>query len=992
MKSEGLQRINDVFQSAVERPPEERAAFLEEACHGDEGLRSAVERLIASDARAENFIETPAFEVAPELLTDEPTDAMMGDQDLDLAANQRFGAYMIERRADGSLYELGRGAMGVTYRAIDKVLDRPVALKVISAELRSRSAEARERFTREARAAAALRHPNVATVYQFGVRKDTGQFFYAMELVEGETLEERVDRAGPLDVGTAIEIAQQVTAALTAAEKRGLIHRDLKPANLMLVSADHEAATADRRPRRKRTARHAAPTVKIIDFGLAKALNTQSDQMLLTQDHFVGTPAFASPEQFAKAPVDVRSDIYSLGVTLWFLLTGYRLFSGRTIKQIGEARGSMQLPIEELKAAHVPPRLRSLLKSMLAIKPAARPGTLELAARLQRCAAQASGVHRVRIAFAAAAILVLGISAFFVSRSSLMGRRPVAPTLAVSEKSIAVLPFENLSRDPDNAFFADGVQDEILTDLARVADLKVISRTSVMHYQSGVARNLREIGQQLGVAHVVEGSVQRTGNRVRVNAQLIDARTDAHLWAQTYDRDLADVFAIQSEIAKTIADQLQAKLSPAEKKAIERPPTSDIAAFDLYTRGRNLILRAGSISAIERENTLQGIELLNQAVARDPSFFDAYCQIAWAHDGLYMLGLDHTSARLALADAAVAAASRLRPDAGETHLARAQNLYQGYHDYNGALGELELARQTVPNDWRVFCWTALIQRRQGRWEECIRNSQRAISLDPRNFFVLEQTAESYKCLRRYAEEKATHDRVLAFEPNDTLTKVARALVDLNSKAETRPLHQMIDSIRAANPDEIQSIADTWLICALAERDAAAAKHALTTLGENPANLASTDNARFNRPFLEGLVARTMNDNGQARSAFTAARNEQQKIVQAQPNYALPQCVLGLIDAGLGRKEEALREGRRAVELLPPQKDALDGSATVKYLAMIAAWVGDKNLAYEQLAVAVRIPSGLSYGQLKLLPFWDPLRGDPRFEKIVEEAKQPVALK
>src|SRR5262249_17514477 len=297
------------------------------------------------------------------------------------------------------------------------------------------------------------------------------------------------------------------------------------------------------------------------------------------------------------------------------------LFSGRTIEQMRGPRGSMQLPIEELKAAHVPPRLRSLLKSMLAIKPAARPGTLELAARLQRCAAQASGVHRVRIAFAAAAILVLGISAFFVSRSLLMGLRPVAPTLAVSEKSIAVLPFENLSRDPDNAFFADGVQDEILTDLARVADLKVISRTSVMHYQSGVARNLREIGQQLGVAHVVEGSVQRTGNRVRVNAQLIDARTDAHLWAQTYDRDLADVFAIQSEIAKTIADQLQAKLSPAEKKAIERPPTSDIAAFDLYTRGRNLILRAGSISAIERENTLQGIELLNQAVARDPSFF-----------------------------------------------------------------------------------------------------------------------------------------------------------------------------------------------------------------------------------------------------------------------------------------------------------------------------------------------------------------------------------
>jgi len=567
-----------------------------------------------------------------------------------------------------------------------------------------------------------------------------------------------------------------------------------------------------------------------------------------------------------------------------------------------------------------------------------------------------------------------------------------AAASAFPEKSIAVLPFENLSRDADNAFFADGVQDEILTDLSRIADLKVISRTSVMHYKSGVARNLREIGQQLGVVNVVEGSVQRSGNRVRVNAQLVDTRSDRHLWAQTYDRDLADVFVIQSEIAKTIADQLQAKLSPAEKKAIERPPTSDIAAFDLYTRGRNLILRAGSIAATERATTLEGIDLVNQAIARDPSFFDAYCQVAWAHDGLYMLGFDHTSARLAMADAAVEAAARLRPDAGETHLARAQNLYQGYLDYNGALAELELARRTLPNDWRVYFWTGLIQRRQGRWEESIRNCERAISLDPRNFFALEQTAQSYHAIRRYTEEIATFDRVLTFEPHDAVTKVARALVELHSKADTRPLHQMIDSIRVANPEATPSIADAWLLCALSERDATAAKNALIALGENPINLASTENVRFNRPFFEGVIARLMTDDGKARLAFTTARTEQEKIVQAQPNYALPRCVLGLIDAGLGRKEEALREGRRAVELLPPEKDAFDGSATVKYLAMIAAWVGDKDLACEQLAIAIRNPSGLSYGQLKLLPFWDPLRGDPSFEKIVVESQKPVAFK
>jgi TolB-like protein/class 3 adenylate cyclase len=652
----------------------------------------------------------------------------------------------------------------------------------------------------------------------------------------------------------------------------------------------------------------------------------------------------------------------------------------------GAKLGIVSLYTDELGNPQVPEKL-------------GRPRRLAKTQRFGREAKPGKG----RLALIAAAVIIIGAiagAALFWSRrgaQALPGVAASPPPAAVNvatapEKSIAVLPFENLSRDPDNAFFADGVQDEILTDLSRIADLKVISRTSVMHYKSGVARNLREIGQQLGVANVVEGSVQRAGNRVRVNAQLVDTRSDRHLWAQTYDRDLADVFVIQSEIAKTIADQLQAKLSPAEKKAIERPPTSDIAAFDLYTRGRNLILRAGSIAATERATTLEGIDLVNQAIARDPSFFDAYCQVAWAHDGLYMLGFDHTSARLAMADAAVEAAARLRPDAGETHLARAQNLYQGYLDYNGALAELELARRTLPNDWRVYFWTALIQRRQGRWEESIRNCERAISLDPRNFFALEQTAQSYHAIRRYTEETATYDRVLAFEPHDAVTKVARALVELHSKADTRPLHQVIDSIRVANPEATPSIADAWLLCALSERDATATKNALIALGENPINLASTENVRFNRPFFEGVIARLMTDDGKARLAFTTARTEQEKIVQAQPNYALPRCVLGLIDAGLGRKEEALREGRRAVELLPPEKDAFDGSATVKYLAMIAAWVGEKDLAFKELATAIRSTSGLTYGQLKLLPLWDPLRGDPRFEKIVVESQKPLAFK
>src|SRR5215831_11012221 len=472
----------------------------------------------------------------------------------------RFGVYEIDRREDGSLCELGRGAMGVTYRATETTLQRKVALKIIKADVAERSDDARERFMREARSAAALRHENVATVYQFGMRLETGQYFYAMELIEGETLDERVRRTGPLDARTTVGIAQQVTSALAAAEKRGLIHRDLKPANLMLLSADDDEVVG--------MSRRAVPTVKIIDFGLAKAIHTQADPKSLTHDRFVGTPAFASPEQFEHSALDVRSDIYSLGATLWFALTGKTPFSGRTMEEIRRAQKSNVLPIEQLNAAHVPSRLRSLLESMLAFEPAARPGTQQLAARLHLCAEKRSfftelkrrNVYKVAVAYAVAAwlliqaasilfptfdappwlmqifvvILVIGFPAALIfswafeitaegivreseiehgkpitrrtgrkivamtvvlaifaagllifqvlrARSTIVPRQSEAAT-TIPEKSIAVLPFENRSEDKTNAYFADGIQDEILTRLYNIADLKIISRTSTRQY------------------------------------------------------------------------------------------------------------------------------------------------------------------------------------------------------------------------------------------------------------------------------------------------------------------------------------------------------------------------------------------------------------------------------------------------------------------------------------------------------------------------------
>ena len=566
---------------------------------------------------------------------------------------------------------------------------------------------------------------------------------------------------------------------------------------------------------------------------------------------------------------------------------------------------------------------------------------------------------------------------------------PEAPPSAGNpEKSIAVLPFENLSRDPDNAFFTDGVQDEILTDLAKIADLKVISRTSVMQYKSGLARNLREIGEELGVAHVVEGSVQRAANKIQVNAQLIDARNDTHLWAQTYDRDydfdLGDVFAIQSEIAKAIADQLQAKLSPAEKKAIEQPPTTDLAAFDLYSRAKSLLLTA-DFSATQVPDMHTAIELLDEALRRDPSFLDAYCQLAYAHEQLYAVsGVDHTLARLGLAEAAVQAATRLRPDAGETHLARAQYLYFGRRDYAGALAELESVRRALPNDPRLFELTGYILRRRGDREEALRNLQCAVELDPRNFNTLQQISLSYQELGRYADAIAALDRALSIVPDNVeTTRAARAKSELFWDGDIQSLHRTIDSILAQGPGAITSAADVWFQCALAEHDSTAAERALVALGDNPCGVDVP--IQLSRSFGVGLLARMTKDEPRAHAAFEAAHAQQEKIVQAQPDYGPTLCVLAMIDAALGHKEQALKEGRRAIALTPMEKDVYNGSAVLQHFAITAAWTGDKELALQQLETGLRAPAvslALSYGALRLLPFWDPLRSDPRFEKIV----------
>jgi serine/threonine-protein kinase len=386
-----------------------------------------------------------------------------------------------------------------------------------------------------------------------------------------------------------------------------------------------------------------------------------------------------------------------------------------------------------------------------------------------------------------------------------------------------------------------------------------------------------------------------------------------------------------------------------------------------------------TFNVLAAENLLQSVELLNQAVARDPTFLLAWCELAATQDRLYLLGFDHTPARLAAAEAAVEKAKSLHADAGETHLAVAQHRYRGYRDYDGARAEIAIAQRLLPNDPLPFELLGFIDRRQGRWAESTRNLERAIELDPRNFYTLQQISLSYRQLRQFADMAAVLDRAHAIVPHDVDTKVARALVELDWRADTRPLHTVIDTVLAENPAIAPTLADTWLTLALCDHDFGTAVRALAALGNNQI---TQDNISLSPAFARGLVARAQGDSIAANAAFSEARTRQEKLVHEQPDYGPALCVLGLIDAALGHKEDALREGRRAIELLPIAKDSLNGALMVQFFAINCAWAGEKDLALEQLRIVVQNPSFVSYGQLKLHPYWDPLRGDPRFEKIV----------
>lgn len=573
------------------------------------------------------------------------------------------------------------------------------------------------------------------------------------------------------------------------------------------------------------------------------------------------------------------------------------------------------------------------------------------------------------------AVIAAGLFAYQHFRPRLTSiSAPATAMNAIPEKSIAVLPFENLSDDKQNGYFTDGVQDEILTDLAKIADLKVISRTSVMQYGADTKRNLREIGRQLGVANLLEGSVQRASGKVRVDAQLINARTDAHEWAQSYDRPLDDVFAIQSEIAQAIADQLQAKLSPKEAAAMQAKPTTDMAAYDLYLRAKE----------IEQSNASSGVEtfqrevaLLDEAVARDPSFVAAFCLLAQVHVGFYWFNYDHSAARLELARKALDAAARLSPDGGEVHLTRAIFYYRGKREYAAALQELVLARRSLPNDSTIPFLTGLIERRQGRFTEGKIDLEQALAIDPHNNLIIIELDNSYTRTGQYAEARRLLDEALSREPNNFVIATRRARIDYWQSGDVRRMQQLATKQNsAADPSDLVKFR---LNLAWWQRDFAAAQRALAAY---PLPDVATSGFIVPREEWDGVLWKRLGEPGKAKSALEQAHARAAAAVAARPEDAKALSVLADIDAELGHKQEAIREGERSVDLMPVEKDAVDGVLLQTALALIYAKTGENERALDLLEKLIHKPFGPDYGTL-LAPDWDPIRAEPRFQALLK---------
>jgi eukaryotic-like serine/threonine-protein kinase len=968
------QRLKSILADALEEEsPAARTALVERSCADDTALLREAESLLAQTEvllrNAADDLEECADNAAATISREDVSEI-----------GRRIGAYVIVR-------QIGQGGMGTVYFAAraDGYFQKQVAIKLLKRG--TDSEEVLGRFRSEREVLACLDHPNIARLIDAGTTDD-GLPYFVMEYIDGIPVTRFLDE-NEAPLVARLNLFLKISGAVEAAHRNSIVHRDLKPSNI-LVNREGEP--------------------KLLDFGIAKLIGNEPnalEQTALGQARL--TPFSASPEQAQGEPVTISSDIYALGVVLYEILTGARPHRFSTTDPSREELMHVicdQLPTLPSLAVRDRERQRllrgdldTILLRALEKEPNRRYSSVaEFAADIRRHLA-GEPVHarhdkptyrlksfflqnrsiQFSVAAVGAALLAFGAILFSSLLRSDFKSKDLQEVPSVSqhsagqsipEKSIAVLPFDNFSADKENSYFVDGFQNDILTDLAKVTDLKVISRNSVAAFR-GRAEKAREIGHVLGVSYVLEGSVQKSGDRIRVNAQLINARTEAEVWAEQYDRKVDDLFIIQSELAQAIVSQLKATLLANEKAAIENRPTKDMLAYDLYLRARESFFQS---------NYRKTIQLLEAAIARDPQFALAYCLMTEAHLYTYRFGDDMTPSRLVKAKEAAETSLRLAPDLAESHLAKAQYYYYGMRDYEEAQRELKTTAPSPDGRAKFIDLTALTERRLGHWKNAIRNGEKAAELDPQNPFTANELVESYIAVRRFTEAEQLADKAISLmaPQNGYLWRL---------KSESLLGRGRTDEARAVLEDApLNTEARTYRLAKVAmfARDFTKAAQLLATVpppeGEN-----------YDIPFLDGIVARAQGDGERERSSFLLARTRLAAKLLAQPNDPELLSNLALTDAGLGRKEDALREGRQAVQLVPVSRDAVDGPAYATTLAKVYVWSGEHDAALGQLAAIVKLPQGPSYGELRFDPAWDEIRTKPRFEKIMSQAAQAPVI-
>jgi serine/threonine protein kinase/Tfp pilus assembly protein PilF len=885
-----------------------------------------------------------------------------------MPATARF-AEMLGQLGDYELLEeVGRGGQGVVFRARQKSLNRTVALKVIS--LGQWASEAHlKRFRREAEAAASLDHPYIVPIYEVGERD--GSCYFSMKLVEGGQLDEVVRRT-PLSFQQAAELIAKVARTVHYAHDHGILHRDIKPGNILIDEKSEPHLT---------------------DFGLARLVEKESTMTRTLE--VLGTPSYMAPEQAAgdNATLTSATDVYGLGAVLYQLLTGHPPFTGGTTYQTIKLLLDTEPREPRLLNPKVDRELSTICLKCLEKDPKRRySSALALAEDLEHwlkhepiCAKRSGFFTHVRkwvrrnptSALLVASLIALAATMGWNIWKSELISRP-AP------KGIAVLPFENLSHDPDNAYLADGIQEEILTRLASIAGLKVISRTSTSRYQSK-PRNLAEIGKQLRVANILEGSVQKTADQVRVNVQLINAQTNSQLWTDTYDRKLTDMFSVETEVAKAIANQLQAKLTGREEQALAVKPTTNPEAYDAYLRGLAYMLKSSTPA-----NILGAQKYLKEAVHLDPKFALSWALLSYVDARGYITqALQPTLGLREEARQAAETALTLQPDLGEAVLAKGQYHYACLKDYDTAVRYFEQARQLLPNNSRIPESLAYVTRRQRQWELSESYFNEAERLDPRNANLLAQHALSYINLRRFPEALRKLDEVLNITPDDVDTVALKAAI-AQAEGDLPRAAALLAPLRPAA--DLNQALETQIYQGILERRPAPIIPRLKEILAKPDPALGYINGELR--FWLGWAQEVAGDHAAAQGSWRQARSDLEAFLKEQPENRRLIGDFALTNMGLGDKAAALTLAERAIAANPIEKDAVFGPISLEILARIAAQMGEADRAIAALQKLLSIPYAgplhddvpLTPAVLRLDPMFDPLRNDPRFQKLCEEKK------